>query len=156
MGDVGFFLRIIRLTNLVNEDHMRLEQEAFTVFIGLVTVLTAWRTVFSPATFGRIFCGTCVVAQLCALYGLIAHDTACIATSHISFATAMWIGCIGATGVELWMIAWLSAVAWASRRALRRCMFSHARQKTTRDDVRHDLIYVLPLGIALLRASHAS
>lgn len=93
-----------------------------------------------------------MIGQFFALDGMLgSRSRAHVHVGHVTFTLAVWLGAFCTTGPELTLVAALAAVAWGSRRALGHCMFSRARESTNTDDPRYDLLYALPLLVALRR-----
>ena len=125
---------------------------AFQALVWAVAVLTLAR--FRTRNAPRRFLGVCVLGQAFALLGMHANVSECIAVGHVVFTSALWLGALGVDGVrgvELALVGALAAFTLVTRHRFGYCLFAKVRGSTATNDVRYDVLYVVPLVLALAR-----
>lgn len=120
------------------------------IVVWAMTLVTVAR-LYAPTTAPRCFLSVCLLGQLAALVGMALHDARLVRAAHVTFTSAMVYGSVATRGFELCAVAALCAFTVASRRALGYCMFAAARGSRATDEPAYDLLYAVPLAVALVR-----
>lgn len=131
------------------------ERTFLSSLVGGVTVVTALRLLVASShrdpSAATPFLLVCLLGQAAAMQGLRTGDPYAVRIGHVTFTTAMAVGCVTQTGWELGMVSVLSLFTWVSRRVLGHCMFSHARGATDTNDARYDALYAIPFLVSAAR-----
>ena len=130
------------------------EAACFEAFVWGVAAGTAARLARARDGVTAGFLGLCVLGQACAIAGLGTGDARAVCAGHYAFTGLLWVGvAVLPRGPELALCGGLAAFTLVTRHALGHCMFSHARGSAATNDARYDLLYAVPLLVALRRAT---
>lgn len=123
--------------------------DEFFIFVCIVTIITILRAILKP----QIFLFACIAVQIFALTGMVTRSSFLIHVGHIGFTSALWIGSVLTTGIDLKIILSLALFTAITRKVLGYCMFMKARhiEDSNRDNSMYDLLYAIPCLVSWYR-----